>query len=140
MRTLLILPLLLLAPLSVAAADPCAGANVQRIELTLDLDGVERIRFETNQFDVRLRATAAAQHVLIGDEALLDAPHQLVGPRVELRARVVAHVFLCRPPGPNGEHQTGHQHQPGDPYTPCRPAAGLSRCLWHAAPQLPGFR
>ena len=73
MRTLLILPLLLLAPLSVAAADPCAGANVQRIELTLDLDGVERIRFETNQFDVRLRATAAAQHVLRGRACARDA-------------------------------------------------------------------
>ena len=63
MRTTL-LGLLLLAPMAAAASGNCNHSAPR--ELALDLAGVNTIRVETHQHDVRLRAAPGASHALQG--------------------------------------------------------------------------
>jgi len=59
-----LLGLLLLVPAIALADEPCKHSAPR--QLPLDLAGVKTIRVETNQFGVRLRATADATHALQG--------------------------------------------------------------------------
>jgi hypothetical protein len=62
----IVLPGLLLLTPAVALADEPHCAHSAPRQLQLDLAGVDRVRVETNQFEVRLRATDAASHALQG--------------------------------------------------------------------------